>query len=92
MLRGTIEKIDGRRGLFEFTDHGEVRPGVFSASFRIDGGPFVLSEVDCSHLRDGDGSLAYQACSHRQSKDYELIRKAGGIPETVDFPASPIPN
>lgn len=79
MLRGTIEKIEGGRVPFEFTDHGELRPGVYTSSFRIDGGPFIESVVDLQ------GVAPEQMARVREEKDSERIRKAGAKPETHEF-------
>lgn len=73
MPKGTIEKADGVRAPFEFTDYGNV-DGKYVSSFKIGDGPIVESAIalDCT------------AEARLTQDNYEIV-KAGGRPWTLEF-------
>lgn len=78
MIRGTIEKRGAGRVSIEFIDRGEILPNTFCSSFRIDGGPFIESQIEIK-------PDVREAVSVRMAHEHAEIHRAGGVPESIEF-------
>lgn len=76
MPKGTIERLNGTRVPFIFTDHGDTGSGCYCSSFQIGDGPILKSDTPI-------GSTA----NDRRLADLDAIRIAGGKPyaDSIEF-------